>query len=84
MSEENELQSEEDQLRKVHIITIVYDEDESIPVVNLGDVHPQIAIPLLKQTIDCLYHYCLSEPKIIFNDTTIYSPDLLDEEDEGE
>jgi hypothetical protein len=75
------MENENDELEsKVHIMTIVWDEDDVRPSVDLGDVPPQLAITVLQQTITALYE-CLVEPIIIYNNEPIYST-FFDDEDE--
>lgn len=73
MSDNEEFES------KVHIITVVYDEDVQHPVVDLGDVPPTVAVTMLQQTVAALFD-CLSEPKITYNNKVIYSPIIFDDE----
>lgn len=73
------IESTEGELSKVHIITVVWDEEATQPKVDLGDIPPQLAIAVLQQTINALFE-CLPEPMIIYNNEAIYSTFM--EEDE--
>ncbi len=67
---------------KFHIITIVYDEDEASPKVDLGDLPPQFAITVMQQTVNALFE-CIEEPDIYFNNEKIYGTYYIDEEEDG-
>lgn len=67
---------------KIHIITVVYDESEKSPKVDLGDIPPSLAITIMQQTVAALFD-CLREPIIEYDGRTIYSPIIFEEDDEA-
>lgn len=64
-----------------HAITILYNEENSFPEVDLGDVPPQVAITVMQQVINAL-HECLPGPVIKYNGNVVYSERFMYEDDD--
>lgn len=66
---------------KYHAITILYNEDETYPEVDLGDVPPQVAITVMQQAINALFEV-LPGPVVKFNGNIIYRESYFDDDPE--
>lgn len=88
MSDEEEPRSDDEVFEELtgqfHAITILYNEDETYPEVDLGDVPPQVAITVMQQVIKALYAV-LPDPVIKFNGNIIYDSNYYyDDEDDDD
>lgn len=70
-----------EELPEISVITLVFDADSYTPEVNLGNVHPQLAIVAFTKAIEAL-EAIIPGPTIIYDDEVVYSEFFSpDEED---
>jgi hypothetical protein len=63
------------------VITIVFDQEDAVPRVDLGDVTPHVAYAMLSSIVDALQEIMMP-PKISYEGRTIFEPIFIENDDD--